>query len=461
MALRKRKPAVPRARGGAIVHERKLGNGLRVLIAERHADPVVAALLFYGVGSRNETEREAGVSHFLEHMMFKGAHAFGKGEVDRVTAIQGGQNNAFTSYDHTAYWFELASDRWDVALEIEADRMQALALDPAEFDAERAVVLEELAMGEDEPWRVLGQRVEQAVFPRHPYGRPIIGYADSLAALGVDDMRDYYRRFYHPANATLVLCGDVEPRAAMRKVREHFASIPAGPPLDEADCFRGALVEPGGEQRIELSWDDPGRRLCMAWPTAAVASDEDYALDVISSILTGGRLARMQHRLVYEEGLAVSVSTSNDTRIDSGVFWLFAECSQGTPPATLERAVDEELARIATETVPAAELRRSKAILRASEAYDSETVSDVAEELGEFAVDAHWTLALDGCERHDKVTAARVRECAARLLSPRRRVVGWSVPRAEQVAFPAIEQSATRERRRKTSKAARGGRATR
>ena len=128
-------------RGGAQVVERRLKNGLTVLVAERHADPVAAVMLFYRVGSGHEAEHEAGVSHFLEHMMFKGAARYGKGDVDRVTTLLGGQNNAFTGYDHTAYWFELASDRWQEALAIEADRMASLELDPHELDAERAVVL--------------------------------------------------------------------------------------------------------------------------------------------------------------------------------------------------------------------------------------------------------------------------------------------------------------------------------
>ena len=155
-------------RAGARVQEHRLDNGLQVLLAERNGDPVVAVVLAYRAGSRDETEREAGVSHFLEHMMFKGTGRLKRGEVDRITAQLGGQNNAFTSHDHTAYWFEFASDRWETALDIEADRMLNLSLDPSEFESERAVVLEELSMGEDEPWTQLARRVEAAVFPRHP-----------------------------------------------------------------------------------------------------------------------------------------------------------------------------------------------------------------------------------------------------------------------------------------------------
>jgi zinc protease len=152
-------------KAGARIEERQLDNGLKVLLVERHFDPVVAVMLWYKVGARNELEREAGVSHFLEHMMFKGSQKFGKGAIDLVTTQLGGSNNAFTSSDHTAYWFELASDRWEKALEIEADRMRGLLLDPTEYEAEKKVVLEELSMGLDDPWRNVTELVQSALVP--------------------------------------------------------------------------------------------------------------------------------------------------------------------------------------------------------------------------------------------------------------------------------------------------------
>jgi zinc protease len=447
-ARAERRDAGPAVKAGATIHEHHLSNGLRVLLAERHADPVVAVMTWYRVGARNEREHEAGVSHFLEHMMFKGSARFPKGAVDRITTQLGGVNNAFTGYDHTAYWFELASDRWQRALEIEADRMQRLTLDPAEYDAEREVVLEELAMGLDDPWRSLSDRVQAAVFTRHPYRRPIIGYADALRALPVEGMRDYYRRFYHPGNATVVLCGDFEPAEALAAVTSHLGGIPRGVDLAQADCFRPQVDVPPGEQRLSLRWDDQGRRLVMAWPTANVGSDDDWALDVVSAILSSGRTSRLHRRLVVEQGLATSISTHNDTRVDGGVFWLFAECAQGVAPQKLEAAIDAELERVAGEKAPARELARVRSMLAASEAQESETVTDLAEELGEFAVDADWRMAVDAVERLVAVTPEAIREVAGRLLTRERRVVGWCLPRADTpaVATPARRKAAVRKR---------------
>lgn len=431
--IRERKET-PRKRGaiatkaGARIQEHTLGNGMRVLIAERHGDPVVASILWYRVGSRNEREDEAGVSHFLEHMMFKGSGKFAKGEVDLVTTVLGGNNNAFTTPDHTAYWFELASDRWEKALEIEADRMAHLALDALEFEAEKAVVLEELAMGLDDPWRSVSEELQALLFGRHPYRRPIIGYPDTLTALSVDDMRTYYRRFYHPGNATLVVAGDVEPARALASIRAHFEPIPAGAPYASVDRSRATIDVPRGERRIVTRWDDETRRLCMAWPTVRVGTPEDDALDLVAAVLTGGKLGRMHRRLVLESGLATSLSTTNDTRVDGGAFWLYAECARGVEPMELERAIDAELERLAREIVPARELARARRTLDASEAYDSETVTDLAEELGEYAVDADWRMALDGAERLAAVTPRALRDAVRAYLVPERRVVGWSVP---------------------------------
>jgi predicted Zn-dependent peptidase len=493
------------SKAGAKIQEHKLENGLTILLVERHLDPVVAVMLWYKVGARNESEREAGVSHFLEHMMFKGTPRFGKGEVDRETTILGGSNNAFTTPDHTAYWFELASDRWEKALEIEADRMKSLLLDPAEFEAEKAVVLEELAMGDDDPWRSLSQEVQALLFPRHPYRRPVIGYPDTLKAMKPSDMRDYYARFYQPGNAILVIAGDIDPESAMQSVRAHFGSI-LGPKhaaqdgasssavrtkaettvraprnaarnagragtktadtktadtgtsdtgtsdsgtadtettdsgtaddgatnegaSSRADAYRAPQLEPRGERRLSMHWDDNGSRLCMAWPTVVVGTDDDFALDLVSALLTGGRMSRLHRKLVLERGLATSVSTHNDTRIDTGAFWLHAECAQGVAPETLESAIDAEIGLLSREIAGTAELERAKKILAASEAHESETVSDLAEDLGEFAADASWRMALETVDRIRRVNAKAVRDCAARLLRKDRRVVGWSLPR--------------------------------
>ncbi|MFT7486439.1 MAG: zinc protease [Candidatus Paceibacteria bacterium] len=424
-------------KAGAPVTEKRLRNGMQVIFIERHDAPVVTTLLYYKVGARNEAMHETGVSHFLEHMMFKGSQRYGKGQIDLITTTLGGTNNAWTSHDHTAYWFEFASDRWERALELESDRMRGLMLSPDEFEAEKAVVLEELSMGEDDPWRELGREVGEALFAGHPYGRPVIGYEDVLRDMDVDLMRGYYDRFYRPENAVLVICGDMRPASAMKLVRKHFAPLGNAPAGVASAVFQRAPAEPRAEKRITCRWDDDARRLYMAWPTVTVGTDEDYALDLVTVIMATGRRSRLYQRLVQDEGMAMNISMSNDTRREGGAMWLMSECSADTRPADLEAAIDEELQRLATELVPAKELKRARDMLHAAAAHECETVTDLAESIGSFAVDAQWRLALEADERLAAIRPKFLRDTVARLLEKRRRVVGWSLPRDMDVAETA------------------------
>ena len=207
------------------VHEVSLANGFRALLVERRALPVVASTIWYTVGSRDERTAETGLSHFLEHMMFKGTDRYGKGEIDLATSLMGGSNNAFTDHDLTAYYFSLAADRWKTALEIEASRMRGCLLDEPEFVAEKSVVLEELAMGEDDPWNSLHQATEAMVFQVHSYHHPIIGWKADLERLKVEGMRDYYRRNYGPDRAFLVVVGDIDIAKTETRIRELFEGI--------------------------------------------------------------------------------------------------------------------------------------------------------------------------------------------------------------------------------------------
>jgi zinc protease len=200
----------------------------------------------------------------------------------------------------------------------------------------------------------------------------------------------------------------------------------------------GAVIEePKGERRIATSWDDAGKRLCMAWPTVSVSDPQDAVLDIVSSVLSAGRLSRLHRRLVLEQSLATSIGTNNDTRVDGGSFWIFAECAPDVEPKVLEDAIDAELAELGGKLVAAKDLKRAKATLAASEAYEGETVSDLAESIGSYAVDAEWQMALECTERRNEVTAKQVRDAARHFLCPERRVVGWSLPREARVGAKA------------------------
>src|SRR5215813_5462540 len=192
---------------GEEVRKTVLNNGLTILTKELHTSPIVTTMIWYRVGSRNEEMGQTGKSHFLEHMLFKGTERFQKGQIDLLTLKNGGGNNAFTSHDFTAYYFNFASDRWKVALEIEADRMVNCAFDREEFEAEKKVVIEELKTGLDSPWGLLLQEAEASAYKIHPYRNPIVGWLQDVERATVESQQAYYRRYYHPNNATVVIVG--------------------------------------------------------------------------------------------------------------------------------------------------------------------------------------------------------------------------------------------------------------
>src|SRR6201998_2664943 len=228
-----------------------LTNGLVVLAKEVHTSPIVTSMIWYRVGSRNEELGQTGKSHFLEHMLFKGTDRFKKGEIDLITLKNSGGTNAFTCHDFAAYYFNFASDRWDIALEIEADRMVSCSFDPEEFEAEKKVVIEELKTGLDSPWGLLHQEEEAAAFKVHPYRNPIVGWLKDVERATAAEQQAYYHRYYHPNNATLVLAGDFDTGQVLVKVVSAFGSIAAGPPPPKM-----VLEEPPqrGERRLVVRW---------------------------------------------------------------------------------------------------------------------------------------------------------------------------------------------------------------
>src|SRR5499433_79200 len=276
---------IPSAFATEDVRKTVLSNGLVVLTKEVHTSPIVTNMIWYRVGSRNEELGHTGKSHFLEHMLFKGTERFKKGEIDLLTLKNGGANNAFTSHDFTAYYFNFASDRWEIAIDIEADRMVNCTFEPDEFEAEKKVVIEELKTGLDSPWGLLLQEQEAAAFKVHPYRNPIVGWLQDVERATVEEQQAYYRRYYHPNNATLVLAGDFETDAVLAKVERAFGSVPAGAPAPPM-----LLKEPPqrGERRLIVRWRSKVPRLAIAYHAPNIAAPDSYALQVLAVVLAEG-----------------------------------------------------------------------------------------------------------------------------------------------------------------------------
>ena len=429
------------------VHELKLANGFKALLVERKNLPVVATMLWYHVGSRDERSGETGLSHFFEHMMFKGTDRYKKGEIDLVTSKLGGSNNAFTDCDVTAYHFALASDRWEQALEIEANRMRGCSLDPAEFEAEKSVVLEELAMGEDEPMRVVHHMAESLAYQVHPYHHPVIGWKEDLERLTLETMRSYYHRHYGPNRAFLVAVGDIDIGRTTKRIEELFTSVPL------ADQRQDVLQEPEqkGERRAIVRFPGNVARVAIAVRTCRMGERDDFVLDVLSNVLAGGKSSRLYKRLVLDERIATGVSVHNETRRDPGLLWITIELVEGKDPEKAERMIREEIARVADSGVSAGEITRTRTLLRSAFLFDEETAMDLANKLGRFEslCPDGWRMLPKVASTFAQIGSAEIKNVVARYLKQDRLVVVWSLPEASPAAAKAKAKSRRKPRGRR------------
>ncbi|MCA8970464.1 MAG: insulinase family protein [Planctomycetes bacterium] len=404
-----------------------LDNGLRVFIVRAPELPVVSHMIWYTVGSRDERTGETGLSHFLEHMMFKGTDRYPKGSIDATTARLGGHNNAFTDHDTTAYYFNLKSDRWHEALAIEASRMRGCLLDDQEFQSEKKVVLEELSMGEDDEWRPIFQAVESVAFLTHPYHHPVIGWREDLERLERDTMVDYYHRHYAPDRAILVLVGDVKPNEALQRIEDMLGPVPASgrvrPPV---------LAEPPqrGERRIVLQSPHQLARLCLCWKGCRIGVPEDPVLDVVSALLGGGKASRFYRGLVQGRELVTMATAQNEARLDPGLFTIYAEAKPGQNPQAIESAILEEVDRLRDEGPKAAELRRVKKQIATSFFFDLETVSQQAMRIGRYEASCEdgWRVLERYPQELEAITAKDVRDVMKSLMRRDASSVGWSIP---------------------------------
>ncbi len=406
-----------------VSHTRRhyLPNGLTVITHEDRSVPIVTCMIWYRVGSRMEAPGITGISHFLEHMMFKGTERFGKGVIDYITTRHGGANNAFTSNDYTAYYFSFASDRWEQALEVEADRMSNALFDSAEFELERQVVLEELKMELDNPWGALRQAVEIHSFEQHPYRFPVIGLHEDLRSLTVDRMRSYYHRFYVPANATLVLAGDFSTDAVLEQVERTFGPI-AGP---EAPAIE-LSPEPARNKEVKVVLERPTHipRMLVSFPAPSVRQQDHYAMQILDKVLAEGKLSRLYQRMIEKERIASVVSTEFAETYDPYLLVVRMELYRGVEPGRAEAVLFEELNRLGREPISQSEFERAKNQCLMGFVSDFETTLDQAIQLGLLETIDRFEYWADYPDRIKQLEIDDLTRVAALYLAPERSTVG-------------------------------------
>ncbi len=408
------------------VHETTLANGLRVIVKEDHRSPVVVSQIWYKVGSQDEPEGLTGISHALEHMMFKGTTLHKPGEFSRIIAENGGRENAFTSYDYTAYFQQLEKSRLPVSFALEADRMQNLLLTDAEFSKEIKVIMEERRLRtEDQPEALTGEKFMATAYQIHPYKHPIIGWMKDLESMTVEDLRNWYLRWYTPSNAILVVAGDVNPKEVFALAEKYFGPVvahtfkPSNNPAEpkQTEERRARVTAPAEVPYLALGYHVPGHT--SVEPYSDLPAWEPYALSVLTGILDGGQAARFERELVREKKIASSVGTdyTADSRSPS-LLTIEATPANDYTIVDLEKVLRAQIERIKSEPVSDEELRRVKAQVVAGNVYGLDSVFNQAMQIGRLsAVGLDWHLLEEYVNRLNAVTAEQVQTVAKKYLN--------------------------------------------
>ena len=412
-----------------------LKNGMQVVIVENHRVPVVAHMVWYRVGSADEGPGETGIAHFLEHLMFKGTKKRKPGEFSQIVARNGGQENAFTSTDYTAYFQTIAADRLEMVMEMEADRMTNLVITDKEVEPERLVVLEERRSRVDNnPGAILGEHINGALFLNHPYRNPVIGWEHDIKALDIKRILAFYKRWYAPNNAILVVAGAITAEQVRPLAKKYYGKIPAQPPV-----VRNRAKEPPQKAAREVVLRDkrvrqPFWRRSFLAPTLQWGDKTHaYPLEVLSNILGGGASSRLYRRLVVENKTAVSSGAyySGDDR-GPGRFVFYASPRGDVTMDALEMAVEAEITDIIKNGITADEVLRAKERMVAEAVYARDSLSGGARALGAALASG---LSVDDVESWPDniaaVTAKQINEAAKALFDNNRSVTGLLLPARE------------------------------
>ncbi|BBA36484.1 M16 family peptidase [Methylocaldum marinum] len=429
------------------VHEFRLDNGLKLLVQEDHRAPAVVSQVWYKVGASYEYGGITGISHMLEHMMFKGTEKHPPGEFSRIIAANGGRENAFTGQDYTAYFQTLEKSRLPVSFELEADRMRNLILSDKEFEKEQQVVLEERRLRtDDQPRAKMEEHFQAVAYTNSPYKNPVIGWPDDVSGLTVGDLKYWYGLWYAPNNATVVVVGDVDPQEVYALARKHFGPLK---PSHLPEIKPRGEVEQLGARRMIVHLPAKLPYLVMGYKTPALRTmgEEDweaYALEVAAGILDGGNSARLASRLVRGKQVAASAGAGYNlySRL-SNLFSLEGTPAQGKTLQALEKAFVEEIRRLQEEPVAAAELDRVKAQVLAHHVYERDSMFYQAMQLGMTeTVGLGWKTIREYVDKVNAVTAEQVQKVAQKYFVDDYLSVAYLEPLPMPEGAKAPEESA-------------------
>ena len=407
--------------GTSDTHEFKLSNGLKLIVREDHRAPTVAHMAWYRAGSMDEVNGRTGVAHVLEHMMFKGTDKVKSGEFSRLVAAVGGRDNAFTSRDYTAYFQQVEKSKLNEVIKLEADRMSNLNFDDAEFLKEIQVVMEERRLRtEDNPTSLLFESLMATAYMSSPYRHPIVGWMNDLENMKAADARDWYRSWYKPNNATVVIVGDVDPKAVLRVVEKYYGAA-AAKELPE----RKPQVEPPqkGIKRVQVKAPADNARLAMAWKVPKLQpgkldDPEPYALELLSAVLDGYDNARLNRQLVKQERVVNDVGVGYDM-ISRGpeLFLISANMAKGKTVEQAESSIRKALKEVADQGILESELKRIKVRTLANQIYKRDSIFGQAMEIGSTEMAGFSWREIDlMLEKMQAITPSQVQAVAKKYL---------------------------------------------
>lgn len=412
----------------AAVKEYTLKNGLKVLIIEDHKAPLATFQIWYRVGSKDEPMGKTGISHLLEHMMFKGTPKYGSKQFSNIIQRNGGTDNAHTTKDYTMYHQTLSSDRIDLSIKLEADRMINLLLEPKEVVAERNVVMEERRMRyEDNPQSSLYEEVIATAFKAHPYQWPVIGWMSDIVAVERKDLYRYYRTYYSPNNAFIVISGDVKAEDILSKVRKAFEHKRPS----KRSFIKDRTEEPQqrGEKRVYLKREVELPYILMAYHVPSFPHEDSFALDVLSTILSGGKSSRLYKNIVYEKRLALNTFADY-----SGFYkdpFLFVFGGTAAPKKNIEdveKAIYDEIEKVKKESPSEMEIQKAKNQIEAAFVFSQDSTYSRAFYTGMFEMLGNWRLMDKYLEGVRKVKPEDVQAAAKKYLIDDNKTVGILVP---------------------------------
>lgn len=407
-----------------------LENGLEVVVIEDHRAPVVTQMLWYRAGSADERPGVSGVAHFLEHLLFKGTETLAPGEFSATVARNGGTDNAFTSYDYTAYFQRIAADRLELVMRMEADRMTNLRLDEADILTERDVIIEERNQRvENSPAALFREQKDAAQYLNHRYGVPIIGWRHEMETLGLEDALDYYRTYYAPNNAVLVIAGDVAPEDVRALAEEHYGPIPANPGLPE----RARPQEPPQTAERRLTFRDARvsqpyvSRSYLAPERDSGAQEEAAALTLLAEILGGGQTSFLAGKLQFDQKVAVQVSAwYSGLSLDDTTFDIAVVPAPGVSLEQAEAALDDALTGFLESGIDAEQLERIRMQLRAAEVYARDDAGGLANRYGRALTQGLTVADVEAWpDILQSTTDDQIMAAARRVLDRNRSVTGW------------------------------------